>query len=116
MNPEDVVAVVEGIGELASPMAQEAWRLAVRQTYVTGATCLLGVIVGIACLVGATSLIMRGIRESAQGDFGDDGFGWIIGGAACAVTGMVLAIPCGHMAIQALFNPEWYAITILLGR
>ena len=106
MNPNDVVSVIERLGELLSPTAAKAWEIAMRQVST-------GVVRNCAwVLLWASGLWMtlRWYAKEKADEYGGDNVGPVIVGV---ILVLILALNVDYL-ISLAMNPDYYALKILL--
>jgi hypothetical protein len=101
--------------EAVENSAPVVWQIAMRQVYSNVAALFLW---SIAALITAFLLIRLWKKESIKTrDVYDDSF-WEMGGNIFAAVGIVVSLIAGLIlftnAVQALINPQYYAIQSLL--
>ena len=111
MNPNEVVSIIERLGELLSPTAAKAWEIAMRQVHVQTvlvgalmALCVVGIAVGLRYL-DASVLSGKSTKEVED----DQGLGTFM---VCFCGGGLILLALHLYAILA--NPEYRAIKLLL--
>ena len=111
MNPNEVVSIIERLGELLSPTAAKAWEIAMRQVHVQAVTvgalmvlCVVGIGIGLRCL-GASVLGGKSTKEVED----EHCFGAFI---VCVCGGVLILLGLNLYGILA--NPEYRAIELLL--
>lgn len=113
MNPDDIIRLLDELGERLGPAGQRVFELAVRQVYVEAITVLaaLAILIAVGLVFGP-----RLARWSEGGGAYSDrpllaifvwlGYGGLLVGAVLLV--MLVAVP-------GIFNPEYAALSRLLG-
>jgi hypothetical protein len=112
-----VQQVLDWLKTTGTFVAQNGWRIAMRQVYFYGA---MDITLGIILLVSGTMLFLRGEKQTKQtgGDWFDvDGsitarFGWGFIGTILLIAA-VITLLC---SIRFFFNPEWYAIQLIISQ
>ena len=104
MNPDEILSLLEHIGELLTPAATAAWEIAVRQATGLAITHAFGAVVG---------LIVIGLSAWGLKKLGDDDLGVLplLG----LIAGVAIFLVCATQAILRFVNPPWYAIQLLGG-
>ena len=111
MNPNEVVSIIERLGELLSPTAAKAWEIAMRQVHVQAmivtalmGLCVAGIAAGWRCL-GTSTLDGKSTKEVEDAH----GFGAFM---TLSCGGSLLLLGLNLYGILA--NPEYRALRILL--
>jgi len=123
MTPEQIEQIINMLAEKLGPLGEHVWSVYVRQVYVSTLGDMVG---GALLLLAALGFLLGGVwcarrymrnrrAESYQYNAGEyQAIGLII----CGICGP-FALAIGVIAISQvirLFNPEYYAIQMLLGR
>lgn len=111
MNPEDVGRILDEIGERIGPAGEYAWELTVRQVYIEGWAWLLAGIVVLAFAILLSGLLAYRFIGHRQ---------WSDGATASVlmygVIAWLVALPMVVVNLTVLLNPEYHAMTRLLGQ
>lgn len=105
MNSDDIIRILDELGERLGPAGQRVFELAVRQVFVNGITVSI-------LLIGYLVLgwfLWRKYHESQP----TEDIGWFIGTVLYAIVGLVL-ITGAIFYIPAMLNPEYAALRELL--
>lgn len=102
MNPDEILSLLERIGELLTPAATAAWEIATRQA----------IALAIAnAFVAAVALIVMGFCIWGVKRLWDDEV------VAVPIFGLIISflffLVCAIQAILRFANPPWYAIQLL---
>jgi hypothetical protein len=103
-----VQQVLDWLTNVGKFVAENGWRIAMRQVYVYGFMDLLGGILG---MIGGGILLKIGIKIEKE----DDNKIWepqIIFGALILIAGIISAF----LSIRFFVNPEWYAIQLIINQ
>ena len=104
MNPDEILSLLERIGELLTPAAMAAWEIAVRQATALAITHAFGAVVGLIAL----GLSIWGVKKLWDHEAV---FFPIVG----LLAGSIAFVACSIQAILRFANPPWYAIELLGG-
>jgi hypothetical protein len=105
MSPEEVLQVIQGIGEMLEPSAQAAWDIAMRQVGVEAVQFLWAAILsGAIVVVSLANIVYQCVREYAE----DALPGWI-----GLVTFTPVAFLCASAYYGRMVNPAYYVISLL---
>lgn len=100
----EIVEALEKLAKDLQPLAESAWAIMVKQSYVTGWQLLVGAIVGLAAAIIGAVISKKIIDDN------DCAVGFIL----MSIFGAVCFIICIIIAIGYFFNPEYYAIRSLM--
>ena len=123
MTPQEIEQILDMLIEKLGPVGGHVWSIYVHQVYIEA---LAGGLVGALLLLAALGMLIGGIYSAKcylaidRNPHGHYGAGdrWlngiiacVIAGPTCLITGMIFASD-----LIRLFNPEYYAIQMLLNR
>ena len=104
MNPDEILSLLEHIGELLTPAATAAWEIALRQAIGLAIAYAFSTVVTLIVI----SFCMWGVNRL-----------WDDEAVALPIFGLVISfvafLTCAVQAILRFANPPWYAIQLLGG-
>lgn len=112
MNPEQVLSLLEQIGEMLSPGAQEIWRITLQAVIRLGYIDLGWAIASFVGGLGFFKMAFYGIALNRESGY--KGEGYKIAGFLCAGLLLFVFVICITEAICYLSMPEYYAMQKLL--
>ena len=112
MNPDDLVRILDELGERLGPTGEFVFALAVRQVYIDAITMI---VLSAAYVVALAVAVPRVARWIADGDSYDGrGLVGIFGGVGATILGVLLLVGV-LWYVPALFNPGYAALRNILG-
>ena len=108
MNPNDVILILERIAEMLTPGAQQAWEIAMKQVAVQASINHTFMWIGIVLFAIGIVIFIAGASNKYGGE------GWVIFGTMVWLLGFAIGAGCYIAYFQAVRNPEYQAIKILL--
>ena len=121
---EQVIEVIDALAAKLGVAAEYLYPLMVRQAYVDGYKGIGALVISIICIVVSVKTIhfvcvdKKGRTEpriSASDDDAQGGWIFVVFMMGIMLIGSIAALSCFYSStIDALLNPEWYAITNLL--
>ena len=96
MNPDEILSLLEHIGELLTPAATAAWEIAVRQATALAIAHTFGAMVGLI-VVGLSVWGVKKIWDHEAVAFP------IVG----LIAGSIAFVACSIQAILRFANPPW---------
>ena len=119
MNPEEVISLLERIGQMISPAAQQVWLITVRNIIVQGYTCLVWAVVTLLAALVSLKVGFHGLglqrkcnRENWRDRDSADNF--TFGGFAAFVISILVFASLITSAVSYLSVPEYYAMQRLM--
>lgn len=112
MNPDDLVRILDELGERLGPTGEYVFALAVRQVYVDALFWIVAFVLYVAALIIAVPWVARWIADGNSSS--DRGLVGILGGIGAITLGGTLLVGVLSSA-PALFNPEYAALRDILG-
>jgi len=119
MNPEQVISLLEQVGEMLSPGVQEVWRITMQAVVYQGRITLAWAIVSLFAALSCAGVALHGYRLSqkphdcpannAEGEGCRDG-----GAIGCVLFLLIFAVTI-TTAITYLSIPEYLAMQRLIG-
>ena len=110
MNPEEILEVIQGIGEMLEPSAQAAWDIAMRQVQVEAVQFLFFALLCIAVAVAIAVSMAHELRREHKWPSEIDVF--------FQVVGLAVSLPVACLLLSAFYgrmvNPAYYVISWLL--
>lgn len=130
MNPQDINDVIDILVERLGPTGIHVYELAVRQAFITG---MFWSVIGLAMLTGVliTDVVLwrkwqddkrvAAEKQTSGGTYVSyldkaDPFGYLMIGLLVNVLGGLVVVFALWYGISYVFNPEWAAIRLILGR
>lgn len=116
MEPDEIIRLLDELGQRLTPAGEYAFSLAVRQQVIDGAVWLIGM--GVTFIIGAI-LVIASVRNP---NFKDDWSGpnitwliltWMVGIAFLILTFIIFALGVGTN-VSRLLNPEYMALRDLM--
>lgn len=110
--PQNVEKALQILAERFGTTVEHLWTVAVRQTYVDAATSILLILV----VSVASYFALRWCKKAFEEDDSSMGekrmFAWII---ACIVLAILAGVVLSNIGkLLQVFNPEFYAVKLLL--
>lgn len=123
MTPEQIEQILDMLVEKLGPIGEHVWSVFVRQVYVEaifeGVIGILFLLAALGFLAGGVWSAKRYAKAKAESSCYDAGDYSLFGGILpCVLLGsltFMLAVACLSGLVR-LFNVEYYAIQMLLGR
>jgi len=123
MTPQEIEQIIDMLIEKLGPIGGQVWSIYVRQVYIQTAQ---NIAVGLLFLLAAVGFLLGGIwsaksylrAKNASPNHYGVGDRQAVGIIICGILGPA-ALVFGVIYLvstMALFNPEYYAIQMLLGR
>jgi len=106
MNIDLVKEIVEYLAKIAEPLATKGYELVLKQVQYLMIANTVGFIIGLAVIVSAIVLTINLFKDD------EVEFGMI--SILFGLVGMIPFFTCGLYALNALINPEWMAIQLIL--
>ena len=104
MNPDEILSLLEHIGELLTPAATAAWEIAVRQATGLAITYAFGAVTGLV----AMGFSAWGVKKLWDNEA-------VLLPIFSFIAGSIVFVPCTIQAMLRFVNPPWYAIQLLDG-
>lgn len=104
MNPDEILSLLEHIGELLTPAAAAAWEIAVRQATGLAIAHAFGAVTGLV----AMGLGVWGVKKLWDNEA-------VFFPILSFIAGSITFVVCAIQAILRFVNPPWYAIQLLGG-
>ena len=105
----DAIGFIKSVAPDLWRMAQQQVRTEMRMEYIWGGIGIISLVIG--------SLLMVSINGNRKKDpdFLDSDRGYFTGlmTAIFIVAGLIIILINGHMLVQRLSNPDWYALKII---
>lgn len=114
MNPEQVLLLLEQIGEMLSPGAQEIWRITTQAVIRLGYINLGWAIASLLGGLGFLKMALHGAALNKECKYEDEGWGCMVAGFIGAAAFAIVFACCITTAALYLSMPEYYAMQKLL--
>ena len=113
---EEILKVIDALTEKLGATGDHLWEILVGQALVSGITdvliCILLITVGVVSLKFVKKKTSGGDAAEWTGEA--VGFAWSVWSISTFII-MLMVIVSGSGAITALFNPEYWALTHIIG-